>query len=95
MQSQYRSHPVTGPVRCFTVTHARRNLNQLIADTNQDGVPLHITSPNGNAVIVSEDDWNALQETLYLMSVPGLAQRIRESMSAPKEEFLTEEEVEW
>ena len=92
---QHRMQPMTGPVRCVTVTHARRNLNQLIADTNQDGVPLHITSPNGNAVIVSEEDWNALQETLYLLSIPGLAESIRASMSAPKEEFLTEDEVEW
>lgn len=95
MQMNPRMQPVTGPVRCFSVTQARRSLNQLIADTNQDGVPLHITSPNGNAVLVSEEDWNALQETLYLMSIPGMAQRLAEAAASPDEDFVAEDEVVW
>ena len=88
-------HPVrpTGVVRCLTATAARKGLYQLIADTNQDGVPVHVTSPRGNAVIVSEEDWNALQETLYLAGIPGMAQRLREAADAPDEAFVDLSEV--
>lgn len=89
------SHPQpTGVVRCLTATAARKNLYQLIADTNQDGVPVHVTSPRGNAVIVSEDDWNAIQETLYLSSIPGMVDRLRRASTAPDDEFVDASEVE-
>ncbi len=71
----------------INATNARKNLYTLIGNTNRDSVPVHISSPRGNAVLVSEDDWNAMQETLYLHSVPGLAESILAAKNAPDEEF--------
>lgn len=94
MQTPHSRPQPTGVVRCLTATAARKNLYQLIADTNQDGVPVHVTSPRGNAVIVSEDDWNAIQETLYLSSIPGMVDRLRRASTAPDDEFVDASEVE-
>lgn len=83
----------TGVVRCLTATAARKQLYQLIADTNTDGVPVHVSSPRGNAVIVSEDDWNAIQETLYLTGIPGMVDRLKAAASAPDDAFVGLSEV--
>ena len=61
----------------INVTTARKNLYQLITDVNENSTPITITKSRGrNAVLISEEDWNALQETLYLNSVPGLSESI-------------------
>ena len=54
-----------------------------------------IVSKKGNAVLVSEDDWNALQETVYLNSIPGMAQSLIEGRDTPIEQCVAEDEVEW
>ena len=80
----------------INVTKARENIYQLISEVNDSSTPVTITNSRGrNAVLVSEDDWNAIQETLYLMSVPGMADSIREGGETPIEECLTENEIEW
>lgn len=60
-------------------TSARANLYQLIDQVNSESEPLTITGRRGNAVLVGEDDWRAIQETIRLESVPGLAASIREA----------------
>ncbi len=80
-------------VRRMTADAARKNFLQLIADTNEDGVPIYITSSNGNAVIVSEADWNALQETLQLSSIPGMVKRLRSAADDSDDEFVSSDEV--
>ncbi len=70
----------------INATNARKNLYALIGNANRDSIPVHISSPKGNVVLVSEDDWNAMQETLHLYSVPGLVQSILEAKNAPEEE---------
>ena len=60
----------------INATNARKNLYQLINDVNRNSTPITITNKNGNAVLISESDWNAIQETLYLYSVPGLVESI-------------------
>ena len=61
----------------INVTTARKNLYQLITDVNENSTPITITNSRGRiAVLISEEDWNALQETLYLNSVPGLSESI-------------------
>lgn len=55
--------------------------------------PVQITGRRANAVLVSEADWRALQETVYLMSVPGMAESIREGMATPLEDCV--EELDW
>ena len=60
-----------------SATSARANLYRLIDQVNEESEPLTITSQRGNAVLVGEKDWLAIQETLFLESVPGLAESIR------------------
>jgi len=65
----------------LNATEARSKLYSLIdeaADTHQ---PIVITGKRGNAVLVSEDDWNAIAETLHLLSVPGMRESIKDGMS--------------
>jgi len=71
----------------INATTARKNLYQLISDVNTNSTPVTITNSRGkNAVLLSEDDWNAIQETLYLNSVPGMAESIIEAKNEPIEE---------
>jgi len=80
----------------ISATKARENLYQLISDVNASNSAITITNNRGkNAVLLSEDDWNAVQETLYLMSVPGLTESIMEGGKIPIDDCLAEDEVEW
>ena len=64
----------------MNATNARKNLYKLIEEVNNDSTPVTITnSKGGNAVLMSEEDYNALQETIYLYSVPGLVESILEA----------------
>ncbi len=63
----------------ISATTARANLYKLIDQVNEDSQPLTITGQRGNAVLISEADWQAIQETLHLHSVPGLAESLREA----------------
>ena len=80
----------------ISATKARKNLYQLISDVNDSNSAITITNTRGkNAVLLSEDDWNAVQETLYLMSVPGFTESVIEGGKIPFDECLAENEVEW
>lgn len=75
------------------VSEARANLYQLVDETAQSHQPVLITGKRHNAVLVSEDDWRAVQETLYLISVPGMRESIIEGLKTPPAECA--EELEW
>ena len=61
----------------LNATNARKNLYKLIEEVNKNSIPITITnSKGGSAVLMSEEDYNALQETIYLYSVPGLVESI-------------------
>lgn len=80
----------------INATKARESLYKLIAEVNESSTPITITNSRGkNAVLLAENDWNAIQETLYLMSVPGLAESIIEGGKTPVDDCLTEDEVDW
>lgn len=66
---------------------------RLIDQVNEDSEPVTITGPRGNAVLVGEDDWRAIQETLYLQSIPGMS----ESIQKAREEGIeaASEELDW
>jgi len=68
-----------------TATEARAKLYRMIDEANESHEPILITGKRGNAILVSEEDWSAIQETLYLKSVPGLDQAIKEGMREPVE----------
>ena len=61
----------------ITATKARENIYQLIQDVNVNSTPVTITNTRGkNAVLIGEEDWKAIEETLYLMSIPGMTESI-------------------
>jgi len=72
------------------VTEARANLYKLIDDASASHEPVVITGKRGNAVLLAEGDWNAINETLYLLSVPGMRGSIIEGMQEVLEETSTE-----
>jgi len=63
-------------------TEARANLYSLMDEASATHTPVLITGKRTNAVLVSEDDWNAVNETLYLLSVPGMRESIVEGMNS-------------
>jgi len=72
-----------GPIR---VSEARDRLYRLVDEAAESHVPIVIAGKRGSAVLVSEDDWRAIQETLNLLSVPGMRESIREGMAAALDE---------
>lgn len=63
----------------ITATKARANLYALIDEANASREPIQISGKRGNAVLLAEDDWRAIEETLHLHSVPGLVESIQEA----------------
>ena len=74
----------------LSVTEARANLYKLIDDTSLNHEPVIITGKRGNAVLLAEDDWNAINETLHLLSVPGMRETILAGMQESIDGAATE-----
>jgi antitoxin YefM len=66
-------------------TEARAQLYRLLDETAQTHEPIQITGKRTNAVLISEEDWRAIQETLYLLSIPGMRESIRKGVKTPVE----------
>ena len=79
----------------YNATEARANLYKLIVKTIDTSEPVQITSKAGNAVLISESDWRTMQEMMYLHSVPGLVESVKEAQAAPIAEFTAMDEVDW
>jgi antitoxin YefM len=77
----------------ITASEARANLYRLIDEAAATHQPLVISGKRNNAVLVSEEDWEAIQETLFLLSVPGMRESIREGMETPVDECA--EDLDW
>ncbi|MGB1090993.1 MAG: type II toxin-antitoxin system Phd/YefM family antitoxin [Oceanobacter sp.] len=77
----------------ITATEARSKLYRLIDETAESHQPVVISGKRNNAVLVSEEDWAAIQETLYLLSVPGMRESIREGLATDIEEC--DQELDW
>lgn len=77
----------------ITATEARSNLYRLIDETAESHQPVVIMGKRNTAVLVSEEDWSAIQETLYLLSVPGLRESIRKGTDTPVDEC--DEALDW
>jgi len=67
-------------------TDARAKLYRLLDEVAESHEPIVITGKRSNAVLVSEDDWRSIQETLHLLSVPGMRESIQEGMKTPVDE---------
>ena len=77
----------------LNATEARSKLYTLIDETTKTHQPIIITGKRGNAVLVSEDDWNSIAETLHLLSVPGMRASIKDGMKADLSECS--KELDW
>ena len=66
-------------------TEARAQLYRLLDETAETHEPIQITGKRTNAVLISEEDWRAIQETLYLLSIPGMRESLRKGLKTPVE----------
>lgn len=67
----------------LTASKARATLYKLLDKTASSHQPIHITGKRSNAILLSEEDWSSIQETLYLLSIPGMRNSIIRGMEIP------------
>lgn len=77
-------------MQTLSASSARTNLYRLIDEAATSHQPLVITGKRNNAVLIAEDDWAAMQETLFLLSVPNMRESIREGLNTPVNELSTQ-----
>jgi prevent-host-death family protein len=77
----------------INVTTARSNLYRLIDQVSEESRPVRIAGQRSTAVLVSEEDWEAIQETLYLQAIPGMVDSIRQAREESVE--AASEELDW
>jgi len=77
----------------LTATEARSKLYRLIDEAASSHEPIIITGKRSSAVLISEDDWRSIQETLYLTNIPDMRESIRDGLATPIEEC--NEDIEW
>ena len=77
----------------LSATEARKCLYSLVDEVAESHDPVQIVGKRHSAVLISEDDWRAIQETLYLTSIPGMRESIQDGIKSPVEEC--DEELEW
>ncbi len=78
------------PMTTISATKARGALYSLIDEANNSHEPIQITGKRGNAVLISEDDWRSIQETLYLQSIPGMVESIQKARKDGVEKASTD-----
>ena len=79
--------------KVMSVSQVRADIYNVMDETAQTHEPVLITGKRNNVVMLSQEDWNAIEETLYLNNIPNMVSSIQESMNAPDSEFS--ETVEW
>jgi prevent-host-death family protein len=79
--------------KVMSVSQVRADIYNVMDETAQTHEPILITGKRNNVVMVSQEDWNAIEETLYLNNIPNMVSSIQDSMNAPDSEFS--ETVEW
>jgi antitoxin YefM len=77
-------------MKVITAKEAQDILQKLLEETASSHEPIQITSESSNGVLISEEDWRSIQETLYLLSIPGMRESIRDGMNTPIEECSKE-----
>lgn len=70
-------------MRTVAITKAKEDLSKIVKEANDSHIPIRIAGRNDGVVVLAERDWDAIQETLYLLSIPGLREKLREGMSIP------------
>ena len=79
--------------KVMSVSQARADIYNIMDETAKTHEPILITGKRSNVVMISQEDWNAIAETLYLNNIPNMASSIQESMNADDSEFS--ETIEW
>jgi prevent-host-death family protein len=82
-------------MQTLTVSEARTNLYRLMDQAAAAHEPITILGKRNNAVLISSDDWQDIQETLCLLSVPGMRESIKEGMAQPVDTCVTESQLDW
>ncbi len=80
-------------MKTISITEARKNIYKLIDQVTEAHEPLQITGKRSNAVLMSEEDWRSMQETMYLISIPGMRESIIDGLKSPLND--ASEELEW
>lgn len=80
-------------MKVITAQEAQDILQKLLEETSASHEPIQITGDSSNGVLIAEEDWRSIQETLYLLSIPGMRESIREGIDTPIEECS--EELTW
>lgn len=80
-------------MKTLSTTEARKNIYKLVDQANDTHEPIQITGKKNNAILIGEEDWRNIQETLYLTSIPGMRESIIEGMKTPLSE--TSPDLEW
>ena len=78
-----------------TITNFRKNIYSMIETAIRYNEIINITTKDGNAVILSEEEYLGLLETLHLSSLPGMKEKLIDGLNTPVSETLSEEEVHW
>jgi PHD/YefM family antitoxin component YafN of YafNO toxin-antitoxin module len=79
----------------MNITNFRKNIFGILEQIIKYNEPVSISTKDGNAVIISEKDYNGLMETLYLCSIPNMKERIIEGMGSPIPKCIPENKVKW
>jgi prevent-host-death family protein len=82
-------------MRTVPVTNARQNIFNIIEQTIVNSEPIQITSKKGDVVMISLEDWSAIQETLYLLQIPGMRESILEGSKETIGECKSLKDIGW
>ena len=77
-------------MEAITINQNNDNINSLVNQTLNDNQPILLKGETGNAVLISESEWNSIQETLYLTSIPNMVESIKEGGKTPLSECIDE-----
>ncbi len=77
------------------ITNFRKDIYKLLENAIKYNEPINISTKNGNAVVLSEEDYNNLMETLYISSIPKLKEELIKRKKSSEEDFVKEDEVDW
>ncbi|MGL5033310.1 MAG: type II toxin-antitoxin system Phd/YefM family antitoxin [Microcystaceae cyanobacterium] len=80
-------------MKTITLTEAQGQIEALVSDTNDNHQPILLSGTEKNAVLIAEEDWNAIQETLYLYSIPGMVESIIEGGETSIEDCVSEDVI--
>lgn len=79
----------------LSVREARDRLYRLIDDVAEHHKPVVISGKRSDAILVSKEDWDAIQETLYLTAIPGMSESIKQAAAEPIEACIALEDLDW